>query len=405
MRLTVRFFHVVCLALFLFASAAMAAEQKKRSWQVEDDGLQGATEVPGYTLDDMRKLAEAVEKTGLKMGEIPAIIKPVFLSISDASLSMDDDEEVFIVEHGQNLVRIYPRNVLVWHETVNDTVPKTPLQDGGDVQPASGEDADEGYTVSYSPLSGTLVAFRGTIGKYSSLFGSTGTLLNGNSVLFDFISHSMWSQLLAGCFEGPFRGKRLDRVQVTRAVWGGVKERYGGLDTRFSGKAEVLSRATGHRRTYGRDPYGQPDDPKGYYNNTLIPFSVAVQDDRLPPKKRILGLEFDGEQAAVQVDEIKRQVVINFELGRRPLVALYDREIDAVRVFGRMVEGQDAPLTFSVVDGTLIDTPTGTEWSFTGRGERGLLREKQLIEALAIDSMWFAWVAFYRGTRVIPLPQ
>lgn len=362
------------------------------------------TDVPGYSTEALRQLADLVQRTGVGADKIPALSRPGYLSISDASLSMDDDEVVFVVHYPNNLVRIYPQRIMVWHEIVNDVLPDA---DGNlpPRVPGVQESAGENYTISYSPLTGSVVAFRSMAGKYPSSFGVSGELLNGNSVLYDRISRSLWSQLLAASIEGPFRGKRLQRIPIVWARWGGVKEYYGGLHPKFEGRAEVLSRSTGFRRSYGKDPYGSYHTTGNYYDDNRLPFPVSFIDTRLPLKKRILGIEIGDAFGAVQKDEVKANRVINFSLGVTPLAAFYDAEIDAVRIFERRLpgaaEGAEA-LTFAIFEDKLIDEQTKSEWLPTGTCVYGRLRERSLNGVLAVDAMWFAWASLYRGSKIIP---
>lgn len=363
------------------------------------------SEMPGYSMEDLRKLAELVQRTGVEADRIPALDRPEYLSIADASLSLDDNDIVFIVNFPGSLVRIYPRRILLWHEVVNDVLPD--LQGGAPKQTAPGvpEAAGERYTISYSPLSGAVIAFRSMAGRYPSSFGVSGTLLNGNSVLYDRISRSLWSQLLAVSIEGPLRGKRLQRLPVIWATWGGVKKRYAGLNTRFTGKAEVLSRSTGFKRTYGKDPYGSYTSPGNYYDNTRLPFPVSYLDTRLPPKKAILGIEADSAFGAVQKDAVKEVRVLNFSLGVVPMVAVHDQEIDAVRIFDRRIPGQDDPLSFIIFEDKLLDEQTRSEWTPEGKSIYGPLRDRSLTPVLAVDSMWFAWASLYRGSKIFPYKE
>ena len=361
------------------------------------------SEMPGYSTNALRELANAVQRTGVGKDSIPALNRPSYLSISAADLSMDNEEPVFIVHYPNNLVRIFPQRILVWHEVVNDWLPD---ESGRAPQarslPGANEPDGEGYSISYSPLTGSVVAFRSMVGRHPSSFGVTGMLLNGNSVLYDHISHSLWSQLMSVSLEGPFRGRRLERIPVLWASWRGAKARYGGLDPQFNGRAEVLSRDTGHRRTYGKDPYGNYQVPGTYYDNNLLPFPVNHLDTRLPAKKRILGLEVDAAFGAVIVDEVKEQRVINFDLGMIPMVALYDQDLDAVRVFDRRLSGREEALTFIIFENNLLDQDTRTHWHPNGRSIQGALRDRELTQVLAIDAMWFAWASFYRKSQIIP---
>jgi hypothetical protein len=395
-----RLSFVLLLPLLLLAWSAPLEAAQSRSTAGEENL---PTEFPGLSTDDLRKLADRVERTGVGMDKIPALYRPQYLSISDADLSLENHDIVFLVHYPDNRVRIYPRRILVWHEAVNDVLPDA---DGLLPPPVPGvpEAAGEDYTITYSPLTGSVVGFRSKASRYPSSYGVSGHLLNGNSVLYDRISRSLWSQLMAVCIEGPFRGKRLERIPVIAARWKGVKERYGGLDASFDGKVEVLSRSTGHRRSYGKDPYGSYVSPGNYYDDNRLPFPVDHLDTSLPHIKRILGLENDSAFGAVQKDAVRELRVLNFTLGITPLVAVHDRQIDAVRVFDRRLPGREEPLTFIIFEDKLVDEQTRSQWLPTGKSEYGALRERQLTPVLATDSMWFAWASFYRGTQIFPNP-
>ena len=363
------------------------------------------SDFPGQSIDDLRKLADSIQRTGVSADRIPALNRPDYLSISDASLSMDNNEIVFVVEYPGDLVRIYPRRILLWHEAVNDVLPDRDGNSPSASVPGVAEASGEGYTVTYSPLTGSVAAFRAMAGRYATTFGVSGTMLNGNTVLYDRISRSLWSQLMAVCLEGPLRGKRLQRIPVLWARWGGVKERYGGLHSSFSGKAEVLSRSTGHRRSYGKDPYGSYDSPGNYYDDNRLPFPVSYLDSRLPPKTHVLGVEAGSAFGAVRRDAVKQARVLNFNLGIIPMVAVYDAEIDAIRIFDRRLEGQDQGLNFIMFEGNLVDEQTRSQWLPDGSCAYGRLKEQKLRPVVAVDAMWFAWAAFYKDTAIFPEPD
>ncbi|MDR0339011.1 MAG: DUF3179 domain-containing protein [Desulfovibrio sp.] len=394
------FLFVIACGVFAW-TPAQAAPAQSRATSDEEEEAALPTEMPGYSSDDLRKLADKVQRTGVGSDQIPALFRPHFLSIADADLSMDNDEVVFIVHYPDNRVRIYPRRVLVWHEVVNDVLPDSQGELPLNV-PGLSEPDGENYTVSYSPLTGSVVAFRSQASRYASSFGVSGNLLNGNSVLYDRISRSLWSQLLATCIEGPFRGKRLQRIPIIAARWKGVKHRYGGLDSAFTGTAEVLSRSTGFKRSYGKDPYGSYEVPGTYYDDNRLPFPVDSLDTRLPPKKRILGIEVDNAFGAVQKDAVRESRVLNFTLGIVPMMAAHDQEIDAVRVFDRKLPDREQALTFVIFEEKLLDEQTKSEWTADGVCVQGPLRGRRLSPVLAVDSMWFAWASFYRGTRIFP---
>ncbi len=380
----------VFLSASLCAAFAAAVEQYGKK-----DGVRPSS-VPGYSMEDLEKMAENVTKTGVGFNSIPSLNKPQYINVSNASLSMDDDEIVFIVEYPNGLTRIYPQRLLVWHEVVNDILPDTSPRERG---PGAVVREGDSWSVTYCPLTGSVVAFKGMAGKYPTAFGVTGNLVNSNTVLFDWATQSNWSQILGVCIEGMMAGKRLERIQAVWATWKGVKERY-------AGKAEVLSRSTGHSRPYGRDPYGSYVKPGNYYDNLTIGHPLTARDNRLPPKMRILGIEDGDAFGALQVGAAAEAMALNFTLGVTPMLGLYDEEIGAVRVFDRRIGGQDGQhLTFAFFEDKFIDEETRSVWNALGECVYGRLRGTRLVPVYTIDCMWFAWSAFHQGCSVFPPPQ
>ncbi len=350
--------------------------------------------VPGYTLDMLRRLAGEVERTGVGRDSIPAVYRPSFVNVSDASLSMENDEPVFVVQYPGGVTRVYPQRILVWHEVVNDVLPDPTGRTVASRRiPGLAEAAGDSYTVAYSPLTGCVTAFRSMAGRFPSTFGVSGELLNANTVLYDRTTNSRWSQLLAACMDGPLRGKRLERLPVLWAVWSGVKLRYP--------KAEVLSRSTGYSKNYGKDPYGSYLEPGSYYNDVRILNAISRLDSRLPPKKRILGVEIDSLYGAFEFDLARKNVVLNQTLGLTPLVAFYDRELQSVRVFDRRLPGTTKPLKFLWFENKYVDEENRSEWNFDGECTYGPLRGKKLTPVLALNAMWFAWAAFHPDTLIL----
>ncbi|MDL2307450.1 DUF3179 domain-containing protein [Desulfovibrio sp. OttesenSCG-928-C06] len=350
------------------------------------------SEAPGFSLDDLRFFYDELE-AGAGRDRVPPIFRPQFVRVSDAGLSMDNREPVFVIHYPTGLTRVYPQSIMVWHEVVNDVIPNPNATSSGyGAQSRQTEDAGNSYTISYSPLTGTITAFKSRVGKYPSTFGNEGKLLNANLVLYDHTSGTLWSQLLAVGIEGPMRGRRLERYPVYWSRWGGVKQRYP--------DAQVMSRATGHRRSYGRDPYGSYFSPGSYYDDTRIYHPVSRMSDALPPKERILGIEMESLYGALIVQAVRNAGVLNQTLGIFKLSAFYDSELDRITVFNSKLS-EDRILEFHIFEGKFMDKNTKSEWNSDGECVYGSLRGTQLQPILAIDSMWFAWYAFHPDSQIL----
>lgn len=344
-----------------------------------------------YSDEMLEEFSSRVTRTGIGMDAIPALYRPRFMSVSDASLSMEHDESVFVVTFPTGLTRIYPQRIMVWHEVVNDVLPDP---DGGTIRADTPISALDAFVITYSPLTGCVAAYYSMAGRFPSTFGVTGELLNNNSLIYDRMTASIWSQLTGACIEGPQAGKRLSPIQVTWMSWKGARDRYPA--------AQVLSRSTGHKRNYGRDPYGSYQRPGNYYDDLRLFYPVQHLDNRLPPKKRVLGIEREGLAGALQVDAVKEAGMVHFTMGVTPMVAFHDIALEAVHIFEGRVDGFDEPLTFSFLEGKIVDNQTKGEWSPEGLCTYGRLREKRLTPVLNTNAMWFAWAAFYPQTIILP---
>ena len=110
--------------------------------------------------------------------EYHQLIVQKFQSVQEADKILEDSEFVL----GLNIngdIRVYPLQILVWHEIVNDVVGGKPV------------------AVTYCPLCFTNQLFNRTLSDGNVLeFGTSGKLYNSNLVMYDRTSNSLWSQAL-----------------------------------------------------------------------------------------------------------------------------------------------------------------------------------------------------------------
>ncbi|MGH9952693.1 MAG: DUF3179 domain-containing protein, partial [Nitrososphaeraceae archaeon] len=269
---------------------------------------------------------------------IPSIDNPKFVSVQEADEFIKDNE--FVV--GLNIngdIRVYPLQILVWHEIVNDNVGGVPV------------------AVTYCPLCFTNQVFNRTLQDGNVVeFGTSGKLYNSNLVMYDRISESYWSQALAQGIVGQYAGTNLQRIPFDVANWKEWKELYP--------ESQVLSRDTGSNRPYGADPYGD------YYTSSQVLFPISNQDDRLGVKEIIIGLENNGRHKAYKLQDIEDKNIINDQINNKP-VSLFSAFPFMVRVFDPVVDGQTLQFEYSPQNNTFIDTQTGSEWDFEGTSTGG----------------------------------
>lgn len=236
---------------------------------------------------------------------IPSIDKPKFTAAGRAESLKADDLGLAYSDGPTD--RFYPFQILVWHEIVNDNV------------------NGKRVLITYCPLCLSGVVFDPLVAGKRVEFGTSGKLWNSNLVMYDRSTNSLWSQILGEAIVGERTGDKL-------AVLPSDITKFGDW-TKLHPNGEVLSRNTGFDRAYGVDPYGD------YYTTPGTYFPVNHKDDRLSEKDLILGIVIDGKAKAYFPPAVKRAGQVNDHLAGRQIIAQYDNNVDAMRLFERQADG------------------------------------------------------------------
>jgi hypothetical protein len=355
------------LALTCVAVAALAASA-------------GAVELRTDTTKALVPLEEIVSG-GPPPDGIPAIDRPAFVTPATAASWLRPKEPVLAVRIGDD-ARAYPLQILMWHEIVNDTVGGRPL------------------VITYCPLCNSGIVFERTVGDAVLDFGTSGKLYHSDLVMYDRQSHSLWAQMGGRAIVGARAGTRLTMVPANTLAFETWRGTYPG--------GKVLSRDTGHRRSYGTNPYVEYDEP------SVGPFLYRGKlDRRRSPKERVVGVRIGDAARAYPWPVLARTPVIHDTLAGEPLVILYrsgtvsaldqgeiaqSRDVGATSVFSRRLGSR--VLTFDVAEQGFRDRETGTTWNLLGIGQAGPRRGERLRAIPHVDAFWFAWAAFHPATSV-----
>ncbi len=301
----------LCLLLLLAAGATAAAPPVRN----------------GFVLDAREIDAAEILAGGPPRDGIPALDHPA--SVAAARSPWSDDELVLgVAWNGE--ARAYPIAILVWHELVNDTLAGRPI------------------LVSYCPLCGTGIVFDRRVGDLPRTFGVSGLVYRSDLLLYDRQTESLWSQISARAVTGPAQGLRLSLVRSRMLPWR--------LWRSLHPDTTVLSRETGHRRSYGSSPYGD------YAVSERLIFPVP-RDRRYHPKTPTLGLRQPGGRARAYpaVELVRAGGVVRERFAGHPVRVAYDPEQQVFEV----------------------DAPEGIE---------------------VVEGFWFAWAAFHPETSVFTSP-
>jgi len=311
---------------------------------------------------------------------IPAIDRPVFVAPDAAGLWLREKEPVLAVDVNGD-ARAYPLQILMWHEIVNDTV-------GG-----------LAVVATYCPLCNSGLVFERRVDGSLLDFGTSGKLYKSDLVMYDRQSHSLWAQMEGRAIVGARVGARLKQVPTNTLAFGDWRVAHPG--------GKVLSRETGHPRSYGVNPYGAYDQP------TSSPFLFNGRPDpRRPPKERVVGIRIGQASRAYPWPVLARERVVHDTLVGERIVVFYQpgalspldesqmersRPIGATAVFA-VTDGK--ALSFEPVADGFRDRETATRWNLLGRALQGPLVGPRLRPIPHVDAFWFAWAAFNPSTSI-----
>ncbi|HUF68183.1 MAG TPA: DUF3179 domain-containing protein [Longimicrobiales bacterium] len=315
---------------------------------------------------------------------IPAIDRPRFVDVRFADSWIEDTEPVMVIDVGGE-VRIYPIQILIWHEIVNDRIGDLPI------------------AVTFCPLCNTALAFDRRLAGDVLDFGTTGRLRHSDMVMYDRQTESWWQQATGEGIVGQYAGESLEFVPARMFDWGQTKQLYPA--------ARVLSRETGHERPYGRNPYAGYD--RG--DAPMPGFFEGPADSRLHAMERVVAVRIGDAAVAYPFTSLRRARVANDTVAGDPVVVLWvpgaasaldastvagGREVGSTAVFERRIGGRILTLEPADIDGRFRDLETGSTWALDGRAVAGPLNGEQLRSIVHGDFFWFAWSVFRPETRV-----
>lgn len=313
---------------------------------------------------------------------IPAIDSPQFESVAEADIWLEDLEPVTVFQEGE-VIRIYPFQILTWHEIVNDVVNGRPV------------------AVTFCPLCNTAIVFDATVDGQALDFGTTGRLRFSNLLMYDRQTESWWQQASGEAVIGQFTGTQLSFLPAAIISWAEAQDSFP--------EAQVLSRDTGFRRDYGRNPYIGYDN----INGSPFLFDGPLPPNQLPAMARVTTVELNGEAVAYPNQVLEEHLVANDTVGDIEVAVFWQpglasaldsplisagKDVGASGVFNRTLDNQT--LSFIADGGLIKDVQTGSTWNVLGEAVAGELIGQKLQPLVKVDHFWFSWAAFRPDTRI-----
>ena len=341
----------------------------------------GATaQIEGFKTDTSKKIIELKELRSGGPGKdgIPPIDNPKFISIEVASQWLKPQEPVVAVEIGST-AKAYPMQILIWHEIVNDTLGTTPV------------------AVTFCPLCYSAIVFDRRFDNRTLTLGVSGFLRYSDMVMYDRQTETLWQQFEGKGLVGEYAGKHLTKIPAQIISFAQFGKAYP--------QALVLSKETGHKRAYGRNPYS------GYDDINKSPFLYrGPKDNRLPPMEKVITVTIDDKSKAYPYSITQKKGVIHDTVSGTAIVVFHGKGAVSALDKGKISESRQAGSTgvFSPIldEQTLkfqkgfVDEQTQSTWDVTGKAIDGELKGKQLKRLVHGDYFAFAWLVFKPETDI-----
>lgn len=217
---------------------------------------------------------------------IPALFNPRFESLNNSDIN--DDVQVIVLQ-AENEIKLYPYNILVWHEIVNDKI--------GELSVA----------VTFCPLCGTAIVFDRKIEGEVLSFGVSGALIESNMVMYDKNTESLWQQSTGESLAGAHVGNILKIVPMQLISAGKARDLFP--------DAKILSKDTGYARDYNRNPYGGYDEIQD-----RLYFPVSEFGSKYPAKEIMIVFRLDDNSVAIPMKNVIEGEFLSEKVGGKEIL-------------------------------------------------------------------------------------
>jgi Protein of unknown function (DUF3179) len=285
---------------------------------------------------------------------------------SAASAKVDPNDKVLAVTLGQD-ARAYPIRTMGYHHIVNDIVNGVPI------------------AVTYCTLCHTGLVWNRILDGRLLHFRLAG-INNGNALLRDEETSSIWQQSTGEAIYGPLKGKQLQLVRSNELSFGLWKQE--------QPHGQVLQPNSLYAAEY------DPKDWEKHIEKTRT--VVDTTKSGIGPHQLMLGITLAGENKAYPIEAILATKLIQDRVGTVPVLLLVGPDGASIRTFESKLEGEDTDLTFTTGpnNGTMTDAETGATWSFQGCAVEGKLSGRCLKEIDAHKDYWFDWMNHHPDSTV-----
>ena len=312
---------------------------------------------------------------------IPAIVEPAFAESWDSleaggrDPTLPGEAPVLGVERAGS-ARAYPLRVLNRHEVVNDN-------HGSPI------------AVTYCVLCGSGVVFEREVAGEPTTFGVSGKLWRSDLVMYDDLTDSLWSQLMATAIGGPQTGERLAVLPSTLTTWSEWQAAHSDVEVLLPPPHSTAISEYDRSFDYFSPKYGYGDESQLVGRDS--------HDGELHPKTMVVGIESGGETRAYPFPVVTAAGVVNDRVAGRPIVVAVAHD-DTLVAYDRRIGGETVRFE---ADGERYLAGGGSRWNrASGVASDGPFAGQQLRRANDHPPMfWTGWSKFNPETDVYGLDR
>ena len=219
---------------------------------------------------------------------------------------------------------------------------------------------------------------------------------NQNFLMRDEETGSYWQQISGKAISGSYRGRQLELVHSDELTFS--------LGRSENPNGTILAPISEFTSKY---------QDKGWESKMRDTRTVVdTRNTPFAPRELMLGVEHNGASRAYVLDRVLKQQLVQDRVGGTPMVVVVGPDAKSVRVFEARIPGvEDIPEFYREPDlasskqpdperPILIDSATGSGWTFLGCAVTGPATGQCLRAVPALKDYWFDWQLYHPNTTV-----
>ena len=298
-------------------------------------------------------VAAAVYATNFVMAADRMFLPPTVLTMLSAARNKVETARLVVGVDLNGDARAYPLEYIGYHHQVRDTVGGTPV------------------LVSYCTVCRTGRVFSPTVNGRPEIFRLVG-MDHYNAMFEDATTGSWWRQANGEAIVGPKTGtflREIPSVQVTLSEWLALHP-----------ASLVMQADSTFKGEYARD--------YAFENGTSRKKLTGTDTVSWHDKAWVVGLTVNRQSKAFDWNRLRRERVVNDEVGGQPIVLALASDTASFFAFER----PDSSTHFVLLGDSLV--ARGRAYALTGKGKSDALRP-----LFASQEFWHSWREFHPGTR------